>query len=195
MELILVAHFFQIIPTSKFLSSIMPEVLIDLTNRNREQIKMHYLEQNSLLAKAAQLKAEDMVSKEYFAHTSPEGTDPWHWFDIVGYDYIYAGENLAVNFFDSYEIDKAWMNSPKHMKNIINNNFNEIGIGMATGNYKGRESIFVVQLFGTQKKPTVVLNEPIEITQEIQEPLLEEETIDVLGEEVEIPQEKEREDV
>lgn len=150
-EFILLAQFFQIIPTTRFLASIFPNVLVDLTNQNREEFGLRNLKQSPLLQKAAQLKAEDMASKGYFSHTSPEGITPWHWFDLVGYDFVYAGENLAVNFLDSYDINRAWMSSSKHKKNIINANFSEIGIGVASGYYKGRESIFVAQFFGTPK--------------------------------------------
>ncbi|MBI3638379.1 CAP domain-containing protein, partial [Candidatus Wolfebacteria bacterium] len=61
----------------------------------------------------------------------------------------YAGENLAVNFFDSEDAVNAWMKSITHRENILNTNFKEIGIGVAKGNYNGKESIFVVQLFGS----------------------------------------------
>ena len=138
-ELIFVLVFFQIIPSGNFFSSLlMTDVLVDLTNENRQGSGLKNLKQNVLLQGAAQLKAEDMASKGYFAHTSPEGIDPWYWFDLVGYDFVYAGENLAVNFIDPYDINKAWMESPKHKKNIINDKFNEIGIGTAKGKYNGR---------------------------------------------------------
>jgi hypothetical protein len=170
LELILVFQFLQVIPTGKMMSSIFTDVLVDLTNQNREEEGLYQLKRNPLLDQAAKLKAEDMASKEYFAHTSPEGVTPWYWFDLVGYDYLYAGENLAVNFFDSSDIDQAWMESPKHKKNIINKNFSEIGIGLANGRYKNKETIFVVQLFGTPKKEVLVKvlpEEPQIIEQEI----------------------------
>ena len=50
-----------------------------------------------LLSAADDEKADDMAAKSYFAHTSPEGIDPWHWFAQVGYKFTYAGENLAVH--------------------------------------------------------------------------------------------------
>lgn len=133
---------------------VSPEAIVDLTNQNREEFGIGGLEKNDLLTLAAQLKAFDMAEKGYFSHTSPEGITPWYWFNLVGYDYSHAGENLAVNFTDSYDIDKAWMESPTHKKNIINAKFDEIGVGTAVGEYKGKEVIFVVQLFGTlEEKP------------------------------------------
>jgi len=99
--------------------------------------------------KAAQMKAEDMAKRGYFSHEGPLGESPWSWLDKVGYSYVYAGENLAVNFSDSVEVHKAWLNSPKHRDNILGRNFSEVGVGTATGEFEGRQSIFVVQFFGS----------------------------------------------
>jgi len=131
-----------------FFGSIISAVLVDLANEDRALASAAPLKQSPILEAAARMKAEDMAGKGYFAHTSPEGVTPWHWFRAVGYRYRYAGENLALNFTDSVDVERAWMNSPGHRANIINTNFTEIGIAIATGIYQGRETTFVVQLFG-----------------------------------------------
>lgn len=131
-----------------WLSAILPNVLIDQANASREVYSVPGLNYNPVLQQAAQLKANDMASKGYFSHNSPNGTTPWHWFREAGYDFIYAGENLAVNFVDSGPVHTAWMNSPGHRDNILNGNFTEIGIATAEGVYEGRSTIFVVELFG-----------------------------------------------
>lgn len=140
---------FYVFDKTNFLAAVLPGVLTSMANDERADLDLPPLRENSLLAQAAQLKAEDMASKSYFAHTSPEGLTPWHWFREVGYDYIYAGENLAVNFFESADVAEAWMNSPTHRANIVKENYTEIGIGVASGIYEGRHTIFVAQLFGT----------------------------------------------
>lgn len=133
---------------SDFLASILPRVLVDLTNSYRTSSELNQLAINPVLEQAARLKAQDMASKSYFAHTSPQGVTPWHWFDEAGYDFRYAGENLAIHFSDSSDVVRAWMNSPGHRDNILNFNFTEIGIATSRGMYEGRETTFVVQLFG-----------------------------------------------
>lgn len=133
------------------LSAIYGSVLVSLTNKDRVRANLSELKVNPILEKAAQLKANDMASKGYFAHNTPEGKTPWYWFKEAGYDYAYAGENLAVNFKDSEEVITAWQNSKSHFLNIVNPKFTEIGIATSTGTYKGREAIFVVQLFGRPK--------------------------------------------
>jgi uncharacterized protein YkwD len=39
-----------------------------------------------------------------------------------------------------------------HFLNIVNPKYTEIGIATSTGIYKGREAVFVVQMFGTPIK-------------------------------------------
>jgi uncharacterized protein YkwD len=130
------------------LSAIYGSVLISLTNQNRVAANLSELKVNPVLEKAAQMKADDMAAKGYFAHNTPEGFTPWYWFDKAGYNYVYAGENLAVNFENSEDVETAWMNSRGHFLNIMNPKFTEIGIATSTGIYKGRTAIFVVQMFG-----------------------------------------------
>ncbi len=128
---------------------VIVSVLIDLTNQNRLEAGLNPLKHNSLLDNSSLLKARDMVENNYFAHESPSGVTPWHWFEKAGYSFVYAGENLAVNYFDSESVDQAWLNSPTHKANIMNSRYEEIGISAEDGVYKGNETIFVVQMFGT----------------------------------------------
>lgn len=154
---------FVILKKDYFLASVLPGVLTNLTNEARNENGLPVLLENSFLVKSAQAKAEDMAKKGYFAHTSPEGITPWYWLNKNGYKYSYAGENLAVNFFESADVAKAWMASPTHRANIVRKEFTEIGIATASGIYQGREAVFVVQFFG---KPLVQKTKPI-LTEEI----------------------------
>ncbi len=129
--------------------AVLPAVVVDKTNKEREGQKLAPLVRNTVLDAAAQLKAEDMAKNGYFAHYSPTGISPWHWFNEAGYRYVHAGENLAVHFSDSKEVVEAWMQSPTHRANIVNQNYREIGVGTARGTYEGYDTVFVVQLFGT----------------------------------------------
>jgi hypothetical protein len=136
-------------------STILPAVIVDLTNDERDTGDLTLLRRNATLDAAAKLKAEDMAKNEYFAHYSPTGVSPWYWFDQAGYDYLQAGENLAVHFTESNEVVEAWMNSPSHRANIMNGQYVEIGVGTAKGEYKGSPTIFVVQLFGAPRAASV----------------------------------------
>lgn len=147
-EAILLSGVFFVFPSFEFFAAIHRNILVDETNTNRANAAIAPLTANPLLEKAAKLKADDMAAKGYFAHTSPDGITPWFWFEASGYEFSAAGENLAVNFFDSKDVAEAWMNSPSHRANILNHKFTEIGVATANGMYKGKEAVFVVQLFG-----------------------------------------------
>src|SRR3989344_2929042 len=135
--------------------TILPAVVVDLTNEERADEAAVPLHRNSLLDEAARLKAEHMAKNSYFAHHSPDGVSPWYWFEKVGYTYAHAGENLAIHFTDSSAVVDAWMKSPSHRANIVNNNYTEIGVGTAKGTFDGFSTVFVVQLFGTPAAPVV----------------------------------------
>jgi Cysteine-rich secretory protein family len=155
-ELVLLSGVSYLAPFSRMFGTILASALVDQTNANRTTDNLTPLRFSPVLQAAAQMKANDMAANSYFAHTSPAGITPWHWFDEAGYKYMYAGENLAVNFTDSQDVTNAWMNSPGHRANILNNNFTEIGIATAEGMYKGESAIFVVELFGTPPPAPIV---------------------------------------
>ena len=126
--------------------------LVALTNADRAANGASPVIENPLLSKAAQEKADDMVANDYFAHYAPNGTSPWHWFTAVGYYYMHAGENLAMNFDDPVGLEAAWMASPAHRANIVKGVYTQVGIGIAHGVYEGKPVVFVVELFATPAK-------------------------------------------
>jgi len=162
-ELVFILQIFFIGPHSGLFALIFPDALVDQTNESRIAQDIAPLGIDPLLVAAAQEKANDMAQKDYFAHTSPEGTTPWYWFEDVGYHFSYAGENLAVNFSDSQDVTDAWLNSPLHRANILNDKFTQIGIATAQGTYNGKDAVFVVQLFGRPAQ-TVASNVSIQAT-------------------------------
>lgn len=149
LEIGFLAQVFLVFDKTNFLAAVLPGVLESMTNKERTANNVGLLSTNELLEKAAQMKAEDMATRGYFAHNSPDGKTPWYWLEQVGYKYTYAGENLAVNFFESEDVSEAWMNSPTHRANIVKKDYTEIGIGVAKGIYQGKHTIFVAQFFGT----------------------------------------------
>jgi len=131
-------------------STVTKEEIIDLTNAEREANGLQPLVENETLNKAAFLKVQDMIGHNYFSHTSPQGVDPWHWFDETGYTYRYAGENLAMDFHNANSVHRAWMKSKTHKDNIISKKFEEIGVAVLSGIMDGKETQVAVQLFGTR---------------------------------------------
>lgn len=131
-------------------AAVLPAVVITLTNADRTRANLLPLAENLLLDQAAQMKADDMLSRQYYAHASPEGYLPFHWLDLVGYKYLNVGENLDLTYIGTNEaVDSAWMGSPEHRANILLPQFTETGVGVASGMYNGYQVTFVVQEFAT----------------------------------------------
>lgn len=149
-----------VLQQSSLFAELNTQKIIELTNQLRAEYGLPPVKENNILDKAAQLKAQDMATNNYFAHFSPSGISPWYWFQQAGYKYHYAGENLAMNFIDSEEVVKAWFNSPSHRENLLNKNYTEIGIAIMPGNSQinGLNRPIVVQLFGS---PSTRVTPPI----------------------------------
>jgi len=122
--------------------------IIALTNAKRAQNNLGPLSSNSSLSSAAAAKAANMFRENYWAHNSPSGKTPWSFITAAGYRYVFAGENLARDFSDANSVVNAWMDSPSHRSNLLDNNFKEIGVAVDSGKLEGREGVLVVQMFG-----------------------------------------------
>ena len=124
--------------------------VIELVNQDRAELNIPELETNSELSRAALEKANDMIKHNYFAHVSPTGVTPWEWIGQSGYDYSFAGENLAINFTDPQSQHEAFMNSESHKKNILNEKYKDIGVAVIFGKIAGKQTIITVQEFGSK---------------------------------------------
>lgn len=130
--------------------------LLKYTNKKREENGASDLVLNPKLSEAAEKKARDMFADGYWAHVAPDGTEPWDFIVGEGYDYIYAGENLAKNFSTSKEVVEAWFKSPSHKSNLIGVNYDEVGFAVVNGVMDGYETTLVVQMFGRPRQPSLV---------------------------------------
>lgn len=131
-----------------FTSSVTIDEVVRATNRERIGVGLKTLSYNEKLADAARRKAANMFSEDYWAHNSPSGKSPWVWFGQAGYNYIYAGENLAKDFGNTDRLMSAWMASPTHRDNVVSSKYTEIGVAVVPGTIQGHETVLVVQLFG-----------------------------------------------
>ena len=122
--------------------------IIAETNKVRTVNNLGLLKANPKLDLAASEKLSDMIAKGYFAHNNPEGIAPWFWIEKNGYNYTHAGENLALGFLKADETVTAWMNSSSHRANILNTNYNEIGVATGKAAINGVAGVLVVQMFG-----------------------------------------------
>ncbi len=129
------------------------KALLGCTNLLRLDHKQpNELVMNEKLALAAENKLQDMEKYKYWAHENPiTGRQPWDFVDEAGYYYETTGENLAYGFTDSQKICNAWEKSPKHLANITDPTFQEIGFAVDKANlHKNEKGILVVQMFGSR---------------------------------------------
>lgn len=123
--------------------------LLEESNKVREQNGDQLLNLNNDLNSAAGLKARDMIVNQYWAHVSPDGTTPWFWFREVGYRYDFAAENLAKGFQTPSGVVTAWMNSEEHRKNLLSEDYQDVGFGVAEGTLNGEQTTIVVAMYGS----------------------------------------------
>ncbi|KKU89267.1 MAG: hypothetical protein UY20_C0014G0010 [Candidatus Yanofskybacteria bacterium GW2011_GWA1_48_10] len=133
-----------------YAAQISPEEIIRLTNIQRTSAGLSEVKLDTKLSAAAAQKAADMFARNYWAHISPVGTQPWYFITESGYSYRYAGENLARDFSDAKSVVDAWVASPSHRENLLNSRYQDIGIAIIDGQLEGRETTLVVQFFGTK---------------------------------------------
>ena len=139
-----------ILPSTHLFSDIATQDLLALINQTRQEKNLSPLVLNNRLTSAASQKANDMLANDYFQHVSPAGVTPWYWIKQTGYNFEYAGENLAMDFFETSDVFRAWMNSPTHRDNILNPNYKEIGIAVASGQLGERDTTLAVLDFGSR---------------------------------------------
>ncbi|MFF3378711.1 CAP domain-containing protein [Streptomyces sp. NPDC002680] len=117
----------------------------DLTNRERARAGLPPLATDALLTRAAQAHSTDMVVRQFYSHTGPDGSQPWDRAAAAGSTRRTIGENIACGQRSPAEVVEGWMNSPGHRANILKREFTHIGIGFAGG---GKAGTYWTQLFG-----------------------------------------------
>ncbi|MFA6252797.1 MAG: CAP domain-containing protein [Patescibacteria group bacterium] len=163
---ILVVGFVFVFPvtawlTPDFLKAESKEI-VTLTNTLRQSLDLQPLRESEILQAAAFAKAEDMVVNQYFAHVSPEKKGLRYWLTSKGYNYQVAGENLAIGYSAPAEVIEAWKNSPTHYANLVDPDYNEIGVAMIAGQYQEFDTKLVAQMFGFQKTSPMQEVKPVE---------------------------------
>jgi hypothetical protein len=127
-----------------YATDISVDTLYNLTNQQRTAAGLAPLSLNSKLIAASQAKAADMFAKNYWAHVSPDGLQPWNFISNAGYSYSYAGENLAKDFSTSSGVMAGWMGSAGHRANILNTNYLDVGFAVVNGTLLGSPTTLVV---------------------------------------------------
>ncbi|HVP11898.1 MAG TPA: CAP domain-containing protein [Phycisphaerae bacterium] len=103
---------------------------------------------NSTLTQVARDHSQDMLTRNYFAHDTPEGVTPFQRIQAAGYPFLAAGENLAWRG-DTVPIDPPQVVEQQHVDLFVDSTvadrghrttmlqdvFREIGVGILRGNF------------------------------------------------------------
>lgn len=116
-----------------------------VTCGNEARPAVDELEMAPALRCAARVHSEDMATRGYFSHDTPEGVSPFERMNMAGYEYSTAGENIASGYQTPQDVVQGWLDSPGHCNNMMNGAFTEIGVG-----YHG-EGVMWTQVFGTPR--------------------------------------------
>lgn len=101
--------------------------VVFLVNQERAKRGIHPLKPNPTLAQYAQIRSSEIG--QVFAHTRPNGQSWSTVLDPAEFKYLIIAENIAYGQTSPEEVVLDWMNSEGHRKNILNQKFNQIGVG------------------------------------------------------------------
>jgi len=137
------------------------ELMVSLVNEARADAGLPALATDELLAQAARQHSWEMISMDYFSHTSPvPGNEsvPQRVAN-AGSTAVWVGENIGAEYRSRPYDYKALtlgafdglMNSPPHRANILDADYNTIGVGIAHSERDGMAGIHVTQVFATRR--------------------------------------------
>lgn len=156
----LLVLFAALAATSAFAADITRASVVAEMNVRRAAFGLSPLHEDARLDSAADDRITDMEDLDYWGHVAPDGREPFVWFRPHGYDYQFAGENLASGF-DTVEIlVDAWMESKGHRENILSPLYADCGVGIVDGSTTGRATgKSIVVLFGRQKPGSIAVSQ------------------------------------
>ncbi len=134
--------------------SYLPEVeraVFQLTNTIRQRKGLPPLAWGKSLGEVARAHSADMLARQYFSHSSPDGRSPHERLQSGHSGLSMSGENIwSGSGHDSGNarqvarlIVDSWLASPGHRQNLLSPDFTEVGVGVAA---RGRE-IRATQVF------------------------------------------------
>ena len=103
---------------------------VELLNYHRTWAGCPQLQWNGSVAAVAQAHSQDMVDRDFFAHTNPDGESPFDRIRNAGITYSMAAENIAAGYPTAQSVLDGWLNSPGHRANIENCQLTEHGLGL-----------------------------------------------------------------
>jgi len=131
------------------------ERMLQLINHERLSRGLKPLSMNPILQHVARMHSQEMIDHDYFSHISEvDGSNPYERVVRSGYYHNYTGVRVVLEniIMDSRgplieEMHRRFMESPPHADNILSSHVNEVGIGLAFGEYHGFHVAILTQVF------------------------------------------------
>lgn len=111
------------------------EAFVSLVNEHRASVGCSALRWNGDVAAVALAHSQDMVARDFFDHTNPDGASPADRLHAADIDYGRMAENIARGFETGSSVLEAWLGSPGHRTNIENCQLEEHGVGLVDGHW------------------------------------------------------------
>lgn len=105
------------------------ERVLELTNQYRIDNGLSPLTLNVLLDQAANNHSQNMAEQDFYDHTDLGGNGVGNRVSQIGYQFSWVGENIAAGYLTPEDVVQGWIDSPGHRANLLNPNFEEIGVG------------------------------------------------------------------
>jgi uncharacterized protein YkwD len=117
--------------------SALEQQTLNAVNLERQRQGLSPLTPGPLLTTSARAHSQDMISRGYFSHVTPEGLTLRDRLADLGLKYTYTGENIQRNVQPqantvAYAIN-WFMDSRPHRNNILHNHYTRLGVGVAEG--------------------------------------------------------------
>jgi hypothetical protein len=142
--------------------------MVDALNVDRTTRGLVPVRIDSRLMAIARARSADMVAKNYFSHTQPDGRNVFDILTAQKITWYNAGEIIAWNNYPTLETsvpaaNNQWLNSPSHKAIVVSTSFNYVGVGLALDASTGNKMWTAVYMKGpdrtgakaTTAKPTV----------------------------------------
>ena len=107
----------------------------ELVNAHRASVGCSALVWNGSVADVARAHSDDMVERDFFSHTNPDGLSPFDRLSAAGIAFTAAAENIAYGYPTAQAVLQGWLDSPGHRANIENCALTEHGVGVTRAHW------------------------------------------------------------
>lgn len=146
-------------PTPDDSLSDFAQTMLDLVNEARSQSRFcgdefkdatTPLMWDERLERAATNHSIDMADHENFSHEGTDGSLPWDRATREGYHHQIIGENILVGNVTEQEAVEIWLDSPPHCRLMMDERFEDLGVGVAEGFFRGNLSLYWTMVLGSE---------------------------------------------